>query len=851
MGEKRPFESRLGLLLYFLSGVLLVAGLLGTWLARDRDLAGPAVASVLMALLGGAGFLLPGLLRKNRALPEALRRFVQGKFGLLLPLACVLVLAGFFLIIEPGPELALALAPLLVAAWLAGAGISMLAGRQPQGPKEARPVQTGWVVVATAALLYGLLLIPARIPGLLDGIPWDTPLEFALALFGIPLALILGGRLFARRWAVIPLLFVLMFKLAAMLLLPQSGLVAWAYKDEAAFKAGRWERSYASFFQGAYTQVITAPFNRLREFPIEWINDRFGYDTENFQLVLELNGYAQLDGGERLAFLVEGARQAQLELVDLETAAVYPLTVNSSVNRLTGSAPGVDRQPQTMQIRGVLVFDRFGQARLQPVIIDASGSVHPALEALKIWPSLEAAQIPAARTTVFRLLLAGSDLVFLGVLLLCSLLGTYLLWKEGRLAAHEVYFAVSGLPAFLAAQLVPKPQFNLLAIAVLLLVASLILIADLSTQRTLSGFAFLVGTGVVLLSLFLTVDLQNLRSVTSFPQWQDGIEYQTFARKIYLEGDVFLENTPPRAYKVLFPYIAGAVHVLFGQSTAAQLFLSAWCAVLSGYFILRLSEHLNIAAPAAYTVAVYYLAILCTPLLYIIYFRFGLIEPFATVLLLVTMTLATQRRFVLMTITGMTTVLLRLDYLFLAMAAILLSARQITGALRPAWQHLLAWIAPSWKALARYVAILCAPPALIILAYFLFVPGYYLNASDTQQRSLASMLESMARVILGGTWPELARSFAAAPLNSILITAPLALGFTLAMAVLCIRRGVFSWIDLRLAILIPAILPAYLLVRPAAYFPRFSLPLLPLELMLIALVLQYGIKQPRLTTERK
>jgi len=266
-------------------------------------------------------------------------------------------------------------------------------------------------------------------------------------------------------------------------------------------------------------------------------------------------------------------------------------------------------------------------------------------------------------------------------------------------------------------------------------------------------------------------------------------------------------------------------------------------------FILKLGEHFKIPASTSYPLAVYYLLILCTPLLYITYFRFGLIESFATLLLLATMYLATQQRMKLMALTGALTLLLRLDYLGITTAAFVLTSTELLGALRQAWQGLLAWLSTRWKVFAEYLATLIMLPTLIIAGYFVFIPGYYLNASDTQQTSLTSVIESMARVIIRGTSPELVRDFAAHPADVVLISAPLAIGFLLALGALLVRRGLWSRIDMRLALLIPSLLPAYLVVRPAAYFPRFSLPLLPLDLLLIALVFQHILRERRRTSE--
>ena len=241
--------------MYLLSGLLMVGSAWTAWLAQVKELSGSTISAALLAVVGAAGLLLPGYLRRKTDLREGLLKWLRGPYGPLLPLGMLVVLCSFFLIIQPDAELALVFGPVLAAFWAAGAGISLLAARQPERLKASGQTRAGGVVVVSALLLYGILLIPAKLPGLLDGLPWDTPLEFGLALLGIPLALTFAGRFLTRKWVVVSLLALLTLKIGCMLLLPQPGLVVRAYQDGAAFKAGIWERSYASFFSSEYTQL--------------------------------------------------------------------------------------------------------------------------------------------------------------------------------------------------------------------------------------------------------------------------------------------------------------------------------------------------------------------------------------------------------------------------------------------------------------------------------------------------------------------------------------------------------------------------------------------------------------------
>jgi hypothetical protein len=149
---------------------------------------------------------------------------------------------------------------------------------------------------------------------------------------------------------------------------------------------------------------------------------------------------------------------------------------------------------------------------------------------------------------------------------------------------------------------------------------------------------------------------------------------------------------------------------------------------------------------------------------------------------------------------------------------------------------LLAWIGAHWRLLATYWLFLCVPPALVILGYEVGTPNYVLNAADTRQTSLLSIGDSFLRIIAGGNLQDLRSKSVEDPSYLSMITLPLLLGFLVAAASLVWRKGILEKIDLRFALLVPAILPTYIAVRPTGYLPRFSFPILPSDLIILALL---------------
>jgi hypothetical protein len=180
-----------------------------------------------------------------------------------------------------------------------------------------------------------------------------------------------------------------------------------------------------------------------------------------------------------------------------------------------------------------------------------------------------------------------------------------------------------------------------------------------------------------------------------------------------------------------------------------------------------------------------------------------------------------------------------MDYLGITFAALLLTSAPMLGSLKDAWAQFFDWLGKNWKLLAVYMTALCLPILLVILGYFLFVPDYMLNAPDTDQKSLTSIPESVFRVVAGGTMEDLRVNFTKTPVDALLTSVPLLIGFALVLGTVFLRTGILKQLDLRLGLLALSLLPAYIFVRPTVYLPRFSLPLLPIDLILISLFLHH------------
>jgi hypothetical protein len=816
---------------------LVIAGIISAVIAGTQKYESALAISLVTILAGGICFWFADMTRSKPIIVDGIESFISSRYGRYVLFVPVVLLSVFLFAFEPRGNLVIALAPVLLCLWLIGLELIWFFpvrwDATPQNP------QRNWLSFFALLLVYGFLLIPAHIPSLLDGVLWNQKFEFMAAMLFIPIAFIINWSFFAKRRITVVLLGLLLIKLLISSFIPQSGLGVRVFKDADAFAAGVWEKSYQTWLSPAYTDVMQSPYHSMRELPVDWVNNRFGFDFDQFWMTLQLDGTIRIPDDGRFVLLVRGASQTQLELVDLKSHLKTSATVVENAKSLDKNLYIQLPESKSFNLHGVILYKRFGEARLEPLIMYPDGSTKSVFENAGVWLSSENI-IMQSQVVFFRSVLDFFSLILIGIISLGFLLGLADLLSKNKLSNADLYLALTSCMAYYIADLIPKQQLSFFVIG-LLFVILIVKFFDYKFSPSEPSFrSFLVLAGIIFLAAFITLDISGLRAMSIFPPAQDGLEYQTFGRYIFAYGDIFLAQTPPRAYKILFPYLVGLLHLLFGQSVSAQLFLNAWCAILSSGLTFQLARFFKLPSKFALTVSILLPLILCLPASFIYYYRFGLIEPVAILCLLATMYFAATQNLAWMFFTGILTVLFRLDYLGVTFAAILLTAPSMTGTAQQVWKLLLDWGIKKWKLIAVYMVSLVTPPLVIVFGYFLLIPNYMLNASDTHQSSPQTVLESVSRVVIGGTPFEIFTKFTANPLDTLLIVIPLAGGFIIALASLLFRKGIFSKLDLRLGLLIPAILPAYVVVRPAAYFPRFSFSLLPLDLIMIGLLVYFS-----------
>ncbi len=804
------------------------------------------IGLIAVLLIGGTLTTL-GLIGAilKRSHPSIIAQIALSRWsGILLPIP-LLIISGVAISLHFSPAVLLRLAPLWVVYWLICVQYYLLLDeRKPAGIHTADIHQSlattrrapKWLGIMGIIVTYAFLVLPSNLPSRLNGVPWNTPLEFTLAALLIPFALLIQRHFFSKRWLVIMASTLLLLKVGMLAFTPAIGLNIRLYRENQ--NAPDWERGYYSVFDPSVTDRMTSPYSNWLEFPIEWINQRGFNGEEDLAFRLEFWGYGTLQPGDNLTFRIQNADLAEIIWQDMTTQEISSLNMDAAAMSSENEPQAYFIENDHFRVSGQIHFSGVRAYQFEPLLIRHDGTQVPAFYQGSLWRQANGRSLPPFTFNLLRMLTHGMDWIFMALVVFGISTGALKNIQAGSMRRVDAFLAATGVALFPYALLLSEPEMGTLipaAIIVLTLVGVIALGRDSFDSKLRADQVFLFAIGFPVLMLFISLDFHQLKEVFIFPAGQDSLAYQMYARNVFVRGDFFLLQSPPLAYKLLYPYLVGALHVLFGQSSAAQFFLNAWCAVLIALLLMQLLGKAFIPRRLLFCTGTLLVLVYSLPAFFTFFFRFGLIEPIATLCLMLSMFFASRHNWSAWLLVGIVGVLLRLDYLGAIYASILLfNQEEMVGAFKTAWVHLVTFLLRYWKRISLFAVILIIIPASIIFFYVSNYPTYVLNASDTQHAGFQSVLEGWRRILLGGSYSELTGRFAHSPVETVLLAFSLSAGAIIGLVSLVLRRGVLSRLDLRWGVIVAGFFSVFAIVKPTGYSPRFSTPLLPLSLMLLA-----------------
>ncbi len=653
----------------------------------------------------------------------------------------------------------------------------------------------------------------------------------------LPLASLLNWRAFARRGLLIGAAVLFALRLLLALAAPSAGLSINLFTSPQNMDAGQATRNYASPYSGGASFILRQPLYHFRQFPLEWINQK-SVDLNTVWLGMQVSGAGRLEDGERLVMLVSGASEAIFELTDLSSGQVLPVPMISSLAELTPDLLASAADSRQFTMAGELVYSGEGETRFEPLLVDSTLKVSDALSSGRLLNDANALQslLPPAFA---QPLAALADLLLLALTVVALLAAFGGLYASGKAAAFDLALAAAGLLAFalLLPQTVAQVKALLPAVCGLFGLGKLLQIWLFQRDVPKGCTHLVVSLAPIFLLTFALLELDSLRSFELFPIGQDNLTYQVLARRIFVDGDLLAPSLNPHAYKFLFPYLVGALHTLFGQSSSALFFLNAWCALLTALLISKTLLRYRLPTMAALFVPAVFIAFLLSKPFFTYYFEFGLIEPIAVLLLTACVTASIEGKQTTVLAAGLFTLLFRLDYAGAVLPAVLLSGLPLVGSWKTILNMLVRTVKNRWAVMVAQAAVLLLPSAALLLYYRSASSAYVLNASDTRYSSLVGRLSGLLNILIGGTPAEVSARIAQHTAVGLLLPAILVAGLLVSLLLILYRKGMLARLDMRWALVYLGLLAVYFFVSPTGYAPRFSTPFLPLALVLNSLAL--------------
>ncbi len=422
-----------------------------------------------------------------------------------------------------------------------------------------------------AALTLVAALWPARLAGPLDGVPLDTPLE-AITIGVVGAALVLFEPRVLRQWSFRgAVLALLTWKAATGALLTQDGWCLRFTTPQPVFlDTGRvphsWDvRADWQSSDPACSAVMARSYPTIDRFPVWFFNlppadlKETPKETDRPPLAtlkLNLDGFLySRDPGVLSVELGEDMRSTGR----LDDAVVSAADLAKGINLSSGS--------HRVSVESELSGDRW---RLTPLW---NGSDLWRNETATLGPptSLDRWMRPWGRYI---------PAVVIGFLIVVSLTSAA---RKATPAVAAFALALSAIAFGLSAtgQTAPLRAFPLLlALAALLPLPRKV--ANLTGMRWLIAVPFL--------SLIVAIGLPQVGAVTWYSGGDDWWMFQRFAYRIVMQGYWLEGGTPTFWFQPLYRWIAGALHIVFGDSSVGELFWDGACLLTGACFAFHVAR---------------------------------------------------------------------------------------------------------------------------------------------------------------------------------------------------------------------------------------------------------------------
>jgi hypothetical protein len=423
-----------------------------------------------------------------------------------------------------------------------------------------------WAAVALVAALW-----PARLAGPLDGVPLDTPLE-AITIGVVAVTLVLFEPRVLRQWSFRgAVLALLMWKAGTTAVITQDG---WCLKFTTPQPVYRdmglvphtWDvRADWRSPEPNCSAIVTRAYASVDRFPVWFFNlppaDPKETPTETDRpplatLQLALDGYLTVRSPG--VFRVElGDDMRSYGRVDDEVVTAGDLAEGINLS------PGVHRVTVAADLHG----DRW--------------RLLPSWNGADLWAGeLATLHVPRSFDSWMRPWGRYVPPLLIGLLLAVSLSAAARLATFNALVFSVLMSAVS-----IAVVMAGRGSF----IRAFPLLLALALVLPWTRRITnLIGFRWLIV--VPFLTLMVAMGVPQVGAVTWYTAGDDWWMFQRFAYRIFMQGYWLEGGTTTFWFQALYRWIAGALHIVFGDSSVGELFWDAACVLTGAGFAFHVTR---------------------------------------------------------------------------------------------------------------------------------------------------------------------------------------------------------------------------------------------------------------------
>ncbi|MDO8677383.1 MAG: hypothetical protein Q7R30_02310 [Acidobacteriota bacterium] len=424
-----------------------------------------------------------------------------------------------------------------------------------------------WASLAAIAVLW-----PGRLAGPLDGVPLDAPLE--AAVIGVLLAwLVVAYARFLHQPAARALVIVLLlWKAGTSVALVQDGWCLRFTSPVPLFVEGvtvphSWDvRADWRSPTPKCSAIMTSDYPELERFPAWFYN----LPPANFR--------DPVRPGDR----PPGAT-SRLDLdgfIDAKQPGVLRILAGEDIET-TGTIDGIDFAKPDLEA-GVPIGVGLHRILIRGDLRNTHWSLAPQWNGANVWSATTATIEPPSRMDRWfrpwgRLVPAA----LITGLVLCALMAI-----ARRAQSMAVIGYAAGLASLVALLTLSGRDALLRAIPLLLIGAAAIKLPR--RWQNLFGWSLLVG--LPFLTLFVVMGVHRAGLFTWYSSGDDWWMFQRFAYRIYLQGFWLEGGQETFWFQPLYRWVAGGLHMIFGDSSVGELFWDAGAALTGAAFAFHVTR---------------------------------------------------------------------------------------------------------------------------------------------------------------------------------------------------------------------------------------------------------------------